>query len=153
MAAARILEEPESAAHVAGTPPPLKWAGGKRWQMPHLLPYWRPLRGRRLVEPFAGGLAVALGILPARALLNDVNPHLINFYRWLKQAWSSTRPVILANQTTARIRDVYRRLGFSLRALGAPRRISCTGDRRPAVEVLAIATCRCDSAGGREGSY
>ena len=31
---------------------------------------------RRLVEPFCGGLAVALGLEPERALLNDVNPHL-----------------------------------------------------------------------------
>jgi DNA adenine methylase len=40
---------------------------------------------RRLVEPFCGGLAVTLGLQPQRALLNDVNPHLINFYRWLKR--------------------------------------------------------------------
>ena len=37
------------------------------------------------MEPFCGGLAVALGLNPRRALLNDVNPHLINFYRWLKR--------------------------------------------------------------------
>jgi DNA adenine methylase len=65
--------------------PALKWAGGKRWQVPHLLPLWRPHTTRRLVEPFAGGLAVTLGLLPRRALLNDANPHLINFYRSLKQ--------------------------------------------------------------------
>lgn len=63
--------------------PPLKWAGGKRWQVAHLLPLWTPHAGRRLVEPFCGGLAVALGLQPSRALLNDVNPHLINFYRWI----------------------------------------------------------------------
>ena len=28
---------------------------------------------------------MTLGLVPARALLNDVNPHLINFYRWLKR--------------------------------------------------------------------
>jgi len=65
--------------------PPLKWAGGKRWQVPHLLPYWAGHRRRRLVEPFCGGLAVTLGLNPRRALLNDVNPHLINFYTWLKR--------------------------------------------------------------------
>ena len=65
--------------------PPLKWAGGKRWQVPHLLPLWRAHDRRRLVEPFCGGLAVALGLLPNRALLNDANPHLINFYRWLQK--------------------------------------------------------------------
>jgi DNA adenine methylase len=65
--------------------PPLKWAGGKRWQVPHLLPLWKPQARNRLVEPFAGGLAVTLGLSPHRALLNDANPHLVNFYRWLKR--------------------------------------------------------------------
>jgi len=62
--------------------PPLKWAGGKRWLLPHLLPLWQP--GHRLVEPFCGGLAVALGLNPAQAWLNDINPHVVNFYCWLK---------------------------------------------------------------------
>ncbi|MGH9868286.1 MAG: DNA adenine methylase [Candidatus Polarisedimenticolia bacterium] len=65
--------------------PPLKWAGGKRWQVPLLLEMWRPHSGRRLVEPFCGGLAVALGLRPDNALLNDINPHVINFYAWLKK--------------------------------------------------------------------
>ena len=67
-------------SHAAALPPPLKWAGGKRWQLPHLRPLWRAHAHRRLVEPFCGGLAVALGLRPHRALLNDINPHLINFY-------------------------------------------------------------------------
>jgi DNA adenine methylase len=65
--------------------PPLKWAGGKRWQLPYLKPLWRPHAHRRLVEPFCGGLAVALGLRPQRALLNDISPHLINFYEWVKR--------------------------------------------------------------------
>jgi DNA adenine methylase len=65
--------------------PPLKWAGGKRWQLPVLRTLWTPHLHRRLVEPFCGGLAVTLGLMPERALLNDVNPHLINFYRWLQR--------------------------------------------------------------------
>jgi DNA adenine methylase len=65
--------------------PPLKWAGGKRWQVPHLRPLWEPHRHRRLVEPFCGGLAVTLGLMPNHALLNDANPHLINFYLWLQR--------------------------------------------------------------------
>ena len=27
--------------------PPLKWAGGKRWQLPHLEPFWDRHRNRR----------------------------------------------------------------------------------------------------------
>jgi len=65
--------------------PPLKWAGGKRWLLPHLQPLWEPYRGSRLVEPLCGGLAVTLGLMPERALFNDVNPHLINFFRWLQK--------------------------------------------------------------------
>ncbi len=39
---------------------------------------------KRLVEPFVGGLAVSLGLGPKNALLNDVNEHLINFYKWIQ---------------------------------------------------------------------
>lgn len=65
--------------------PPLKWAGGKRWQIPHLRAFWKGQEHRRFVEPFCGGLAVTLGLRPERALLNDSNPHLISFYTWLKK--------------------------------------------------------------------
>lgn len=249
--------------------PPLKWAGGKRWQLPHLTPVWAPHARRGLVEPFCGGLAVTLGLMPARALLNDVNPHLISFYRWLQRGlrvdlpmendqivfyrhrerfnallaegkgtsreaaglfyylnrtgfnglcrfnrtgefnvpfgryarsgytrdftpyqeafsdWTFTNtdvqevplersdfvyadppydveftqyakdgfdwddqertavwlskhrgPVVLVNQATDRIESLYRRLGFNIQFLQAPRRISCTGDRTPAREIM-----------------
>ena len=64
--------------------PPLKWAGGKRWLVPLLRKLYAPFARRRLVEPFCGGLSVALGLLPGRALLNDINPHSVNFYRHLQ---------------------------------------------------------------------
>ncbi len=70
--------------------PPLKWAGGKRWLVPHIEPLWHPHQQRRYVEPFCGGLAVALGLQPKRALLNDLNPHLINFYAQLRRGLSMT---------------------------------------------------------------
>lgn len=249
--------------------PPLKWAGGKRWLVPHLQPFWERHQHRRFVEPFVGGLAASLGLMPQRALLNDNNFHLISFYRWVQEghqisiemrnerslyyqhrdrfneyaragigdgeaaelfyylnrtgynglcrfnksgefnvpfgsykkinyltdfspyrpilaAWQFTDtdfeaiplekgdfiyadppydvefvqysrhgftwddqvrlaewlakhdgPVVLSNQATDRIEHLYRKLGFDLRFLSAPRRISCNGDRRPAVEVLA----------------
>jgi DNA adenine methylase len=251
--------------------PPLKWPGGKRWLVPHLLPVWRPHNHRRLVEPFCGGLAMTLGLTPDCALLNDINPHLINFYRSLQRGlrvtmpmrnsrilfdahrrrfnqltaegnvhtaeaaalfyflnrtgfnglcrfnqsgefnvpfgryksitytrdftpyrhvfarweflnrdfaelplapddfvyadppydvefthyskdgfgwedqvrlveWLAAHPgpVVLSNQATHRIVELYRGLGFKLQFLDAPRRISCTGDRAPAREVLAL---------------
>jgi DNA adenine methylase len=65
--------------------PPLKWAGGKRWLAPTLARLYHPFRRRRLVEPFCGGLAVALALDPREALLNDINPHAVNFYRHLQR--------------------------------------------------------------------
>ena len=254
-----------------GLKPPLKWAGGKRWQIPFLRPLWTAHADRRLVEPFCGGLAVALGLMPRRAILNDINPHLINFYLWLKRGlttsltmannerqfyqhrarfnellsagkaasaeaaalfyylnrtgynglcrfnrqggfnvpfgryarigytrdftpyrhvfadweflngdfqtialdaddfvyadppydvefrqyakegfdWENqvrtaewlakhSGPVVLSNQATDRIIALYQRLGFTLKFVQAPRMISCTGDRTPAREVLAV---------------
>lgn len=250
--------------------PFLKWAGGKRWLIPSLAPIWQSQSNRRLVEPFAGGLAISLGLLPKTALLNDSNPHLINLYNWVKKGlisrilqendplvyyrhrerfnqliagkkhrlqeaaclfyylnrtgfnglcrfnnsgyfnvpfgryktidyrkdfteyaplfrdWEFTSkdfqeltirdsdfiyadppydveftsysaggfswedqvrlvdwlakhpgPVVLSNQATPRIRELYQDSGYRLRYLDAPRRISCTGDRKPAREVLA----------------
>ena len=53
--------------------------------------------------------------------------------------WLATHegPVVLVNQATPRVVTLYRSLGYRLRFLDAPRRISCNGDRRPAREVLA----------------
>ena len=249
----------------------MKWAGGKRWLVPHLLEYWHGNEQKRLVEPLCGGLAVTLGLMPARALLNDINPHSINFYRWLRKGlkvnvsmendaslfyrhrrrfndliadggmrskeaaelfyylnrtdynglcrfnskgefnvpfgryktisyakdflsykktfkswifsdgdfekidldrndfvyvdppydveftkytkedfkwddqvrlmeWLSHHKgmVIVSNQATDRIKKLYRKCGFKLRTLDAPRMINCTGDRTPAREVIAI---------------
>jgi DNA adenine methylase len=268
MARAQPVETPVSSESVS---PPLKWAGGKRWQVPHLRSYWELNQHRRLVEPFCGGLAVTLGLMPERALLNDINPHVVNFYQWLKKGlviklpmkksearyytyrehfnrlletdqgesidaaslfyylnrtgynglcrfnssgqfnvpygqyktinyrtdflefksvfanWEFTNtdfdriplvpddfvyadppydveftayskggfgweeqertarllakhpgPVVLSNQATNRIKELYSDLGYKLTELKAPRRISCTGDRSPAPEVLAI---------------
>lgn len=65
--------------------PPLKWAGGKRWLVPELKPLWGLKQDHRLVEPFCGGLAVSLALRPEKALLNDLNAHLITFYNWLQR--------------------------------------------------------------------
>jgi DNA adenine methylase len=223
------------------------------------------------VEPFCGGLGVALGLAPRRALLNDVNPHPVNLYKWIQKGlrirvamrneealyyahrddfnhlvtgrWSTSKRAaelfyylnrtgynglcrfnksgafnvpfgryesityrrdfgeyqpllarwtfsegdfaklplrdndfvyadppydvefrqysrhgfrweeqvrlatwlashrgvaILSNQATDRVVKLYKKLGFKLVFLTAPRRISCNGDRRPATEVLAL---------------
>ena len=89
---APIPSMPETSAPPA-VKPPLKWAGGKRWLVPYLRPLWRQHAWRRLVEPFCGGLAVSLELRPQTALLNDANPHLINFYTWLQEGLTVNLPM------------------------------------------------------------
>ncbi|HEX8030315.1 MAG TPA: Dam family site-specific DNA-(adenine-N6)-methyltransferase [Vicinamibacterales bacterium] len=90
--------------------PPLKWAGGKRWQVPHLLPYWERHASSRLVEPFCGGLAVTLGLMPERALVNDINPHLVNFYRQVKRGLVVTIPMVHSEAAYYAARDRFNAL-------------------------------------------
>lgn len=72
---------------VTDAPPlksPLKWVGSKKWLVPRLRDLYAPHRHRCLVEPFVGGMNVSLALRPERALLCDANPHLVNFYRRLR---------------------------------------------------------------------
>jgi DNA adenine methylase len=71
---------------------------------------WHPHASRRLVEPFCGGLAVALGLAPESALLNDANPHLINFYRWLQRGLISDVVFLNDERTYYRHRDRFNAL-------------------------------------------
>jgi len=80
---AKMVKKPETP--ISHSRPPLKWAGGKRWIVKQIEPLWLKSGSERLIEPLCGGLAVALGLKPRYALLNDINFHLINFYRWLKE--------------------------------------------------------------------
>ena len=84
MGVVRQFRRIEAAEPSNAVKPPLKWAGGERWQLSELLPYWQANSHRRLVEPFCGGLGVVTGLVPHKALLNDVNPHVINLYQQLK---------------------------------------------------------------------
>ena len=58
--------------------------------IPYLAPLWQQHSSRRYVEPFCGGLAAPLGLRPKRAVLNDINPHLINFYTHLQRGLETT---------------------------------------------------------------
>src|SRR5262249_40879827 len=61
--------------------PPLKWVGGKRWHVPAIKKMFEEVPNNgRLVELFCGSCAITLGVRPPRALLNDANPHLMNFW-------------------------------------------------------------------------
>ncbi len=65
--------------------PLLKWAGGKRWFVQKYYQILKNFKNHRIVEPFAGGIALSLGLLPQKALINDINPHLINLYTQIKK--------------------------------------------------------------------
>ena len=99
--------------------PPLKWAGGKRWLVPRLRALWRGYTRRRLVEPFCGGLAIALGLNPRRALLNDANPHLVNFYRRLQCGLMISIPMRNESELYYRHRAEFNRLAATARGRGS----------------------------------
>lgn len=103
---------PPAAAPPASSPlrPPLKWAGGKRWLVPRVRRLWEGHERRRFVEPFCGGLAVALGLQPKRALLNDVNPHLVAFYRHLGRGFTISLPMENASDTYYAYRSIFNAL-------------------------------------------
>ena len=63
---------------------PLVWAGAKAWHAPAVRRYWEWAGKPRIVEPFAGGLSISLELETMYSLASDVNPHLMNFYRWLR---------------------------------------------------------------------
>lgn len=60
--------------------PLIKWVGGKQNLLKFLLPLL-PKRWNRWIEPFLGGGGMFFGVCPETALLNDINPQLVNFHR------------------------------------------------------------------------
>jgi DNA adenine methylase len=63
--------------------PFLKWAGGKRQLLPQLIKY-RPAAYTQYCEPFLGGGALLFHLQPPSALVNDINPELINVYQQIR---------------------------------------------------------------------
>lgn len=60
--------------------PFVKWAGGKRQLIPQIRERM-PEKYNNYYEPFVGGGAVVFELLPANALINDINRALINAYK------------------------------------------------------------------------
>ncbi len=63
--------------------PFVKWAGGKRQLLPQIVERM-PEKYNNYFEPFVGGGAVLFGLLPANALVNDINKALINAYKQIQ---------------------------------------------------------------------
>lgn len=64
--------------------PLLKWAGGKRLLLKHLLPLV-PSIYNTYYEPFLGGAALFFAIKPNAAVLSDTNTDLIQCYKQLRR--------------------------------------------------------------------
>lgn len=75
--------------------PFVKWAGGKRQLIPQIRERM-PEKYNNYYEPFVGGGAVIFDLLPANALINDINKALINTYR------------IICNESDAFLKEVNR---------------------------------------------
>lgn len=63
--------------------PIVKWAGGKT-QLLSCIKEKLPAEYNTYYEPFLGGAAVLLDLNPTKAVVNDINPELINMYRQIR---------------------------------------------------------------------
>lgn len=74
--------------------PFLRWAGGKRWLAESLK--IEGYRGR-YIEPFVGGGAVFFEWLPPRSELSDLNPYLINCYKFMRDSYKELYDLVMGH--------------------------------------------------------
>jgi len=68
--------------------PLIKWVGSKRWHAGDIAKLVR--LDDCVVEPFAGSAEITFACEPHKAVLNDANAHLMNFYRCVQQGLEIT---------------------------------------------------------------
>jgi DNA adenine methylase len=73
-----------SASKAEALPPLLRWAGSKRKLLPRLLSHI-PETFERYVEPFSGSACLFFALRPRTALIADLNAHLIETYRIVRE--------------------------------------------------------------------
>lgn len=64
--------------------PIVKWAGGKAQLLKHIKTML-PAGYKRYFEPFLGGGAVLFELAPRQAIVNDINPELVNMYARIRE--------------------------------------------------------------------
>lgn len=64
--------------------PCIRYAGGKTWLADTMIAFSKENPTNRFVEPFAGGMAISLAVRHPVTIINDINPHVINLYRQIK---------------------------------------------------------------------
>ena len=70
--------------------PIIKYRGGKSREIPEMLPYI-PSNYDRYVEPFFGGGAMYFYLEPEKALINDLNKPLMDFYAGVRDNFDTLR--------------------------------------------------------------
>ena len=70
--------------------PMIKYRGGKSKEISFFKDYF-PCDYSRYVEPFLGGGAVFFYLNPRKAIVNDINPRLIQFYKSIKNNFVQTQ--------------------------------------------------------------
>ena len=90
--------------------PLFKWPGGKRWFAKRYALQLSQVPFKRLVEPFAGGMAVSLALKPQKALIHDRNDHLINFYQQVKSHIFSLESTFCTREQYYSLRDKFNAL-------------------------------------------
>ncbi len=77
------LAAPDQKQKNSITQPFLKWVGGKRQLIP-LIKNYLPKTFNTYYEPFVGAGALLFELKPQKAIINDVNPELINCYEVIR---------------------------------------------------------------------
>lgn len=73
--------------------PLIKWAGGKR-QLLHHIDKRLPASFNKYYEPFFGGGALFFHLQPKDAILNDLNPALINLYKQVRDNCETYKQIL-----------------------------------------------------------
>lgn len=65
----------------------LRWVGGKQLLLKRLIDFLPPdIRARTYREPFLGAGSLFFALRPDRAVLGDLNPHLVDCYHFVREA-------------------------------------------------------------------
>ena len=86
--------------------PFVKWAGGKG-QLTERLIERMPKEYNHYYEPFIGGGAMLLSLMPQNALINDVNAQLVNVYRQLKNDAQAVVDAIKVYESIPCTKEIY----------------------------------------------
>lgn len=76
---------------------PIKWTGGKKFMTKLVKDFFDANHCEFFVEPFCGGAASSFAIRSEKTILNDINSHLINFYRHVQSNFKHPSDVLLVN--------------------------------------------------------